>query len=674
MLFRIDYQIFSDNSLTFLDEMAEGLNLTQSQVVIQTVINQASAVEVILWFVPDIAPPKQLSNKAVNYIKTRLGKHQVKLNSTLFGNYTLLYAYGPGEKASPPPPQTASLLGTNGTGNGTKSMGVSNTDGGGMTGVIVAVVVIVPTVGIALCGLGCWVFCGFWRGRRRENQQGVGEDLLVGAYIPPSERNISDEVSVEHSVIARQGPIIVRQSSSVSEENSHMSLSAIALHSTPTQTYSLSQLKRATKNFSSANLLGEGGFSKVYKGELEDTSMVAVKLLKQGHRDGEKAFLAEARIVSCLHHKNLVKLLGICPETKGRCLVYELVPYGSLHWHLHGTVSGELPLPGVVRRELNWEMRMKIALGVARGLSYLHEDAHPHVIHRDINTSNILLEEDFTPKISDFGSAQEDGVTATVSTQVVGTFGYLAPECSLTQQVLRKSDVYSFGVVLLELLSGRPPVQESLSLAQWAAPRLQSREGLMALLDPQLKGKGDDSPPFLERVAALASMCLQINPEHRPFMGEVVQALRPVYSEPDTSESEKSFGPRSEGPWPFNQEVGVEAVGGVSFTSCELAEMPDLLRRGIQNLDSSGEGSTSSGWRWQSSSTSSTSKPSPNAWTPPLGIQNDPRQREEKISSAYDPLSRSPTPPHLFGLPSYPETRKEADLIDFRSDLMPGCR
>lgn len=238
--------------------------------------------------------------------------------------------------------------------------------------------------------------------------------------------------------------------------------------------------------------------------------------------------MAEVEMLSRLHHRNLVRLLGICTEEKNRCLVYELIPNGSVESHLHGIDKEVAPL--------DWGARLKIALGAARGLAYLHEDSSPRVIHRDFKSSNILLEHDFTPKVSDFGLARSalDEENQHISTRVMGTFGYVAPEYAMTGHLLVKSDVYSYGVVLLELLTGRKPVDMSMpsgqeNLVAWARPLLPTPEGLNLLIDPSLSPEVPlDS---IAKVAAIASMCVQPEVSHRPFMGEVVQALKLVCNE-----------------------------------------------------------------------------------------------------------------------------------------------
>ncbi|KAK9131156.1 hypothetical protein Sjap_011643 [Stephania japonica] len=288
--------------------------------------------------------------------------------------------------------------------------------------------------------------------------------------------------------------------------------SSIAAYAGTAKTFTLGEMERATNNFDSLIILGEGGFGRVYRGALDDGTKVAIKVLKRDDHQGGREFMAEVEMLSRLHHRNLVKLIGICIEGHARCLVYELIANGSLESHLHGVDKETAPL--------DWGARMKIALGAARGLAYLHEDSSPRVIHRDFKASNILLEDDYTPKVSDFGLARStlDEESKHISTRVMGTFG----------------DVYSYGVVLLELLTGRKPVDMSQpsgqeNLVAWARPLLTSKEGLERIIDPSL-GSGF---PFdcVAKVAAIASMCVQPEVSHRPFMGEVVQALKLVCEE-----------------------------------------------------------------------------------------------------------------------------------------------
>ncbi|KAJ0450776.1 putative protein kinase RLK-Pelle-PERK-1 family [Helianthus annuus] len=211
-----------------------------------------------------------------------------------------------------------------------------------------------------------------------------------------------------------------------------------------TSKFTYEDLFEATNGFSPCNLLGSGGFGYVYKGMLADGTEVAVKELKIGGGQGEREFTAEVEIISRIHHRYLVSLVGYCVSEHKRLLVYEYVPNNTLYYHLH-----------------DWPTRMRVASGAARGIAYLHEDCNPRVIHRDIKSSNILLDKNFEARVSDFGLAKLAADVTHVTTRVMGTFGYMAPEYARSGNLSEKSDVFSFGVVLLELITGRKPVDAS---------------------------------------------------------------------------------------------------------------------------------------------------------------------------------------------------------------------
>ncbi|KAK4406107.1 Receptor-like serine/threonine-protein kinase ALE2 [Sesamum angolense] len=283
----------------------------------------------------------------------------------------------------------------------------------------------------------------------------------------------------------------------------------------------------ATNNFEPGSILGEGGFGRVFKGVLSDGTAVAIKRLSSGGQQGDKEFLVEVEMLSRLHHRNLVKLVGYYSnrDSSQNLLCYELVPNGSLEAWLHGPLGLNCPL--------DWDTRMKIALDAARGLAYLHEDSQPCVIHRDFKASNILLENNFHAKVSDFGLAKQapEGRANYLSTRVMGTFGYVAPEYAMTGHLLVKSDVYSYGVVLLELLTGRKPVDMSQpsgqeNLVTWARPILRDKDRLEELADPRLEGKYPKEDFF--RVCTIAAACVAPEASQRPTMGEVVQSLKMV--------------------------------------------------------------------------------------------------------------------------------------------------
>ncbi|KAK9052673.1 hypothetical protein SSX86_029306 [Deinandra increscens subsp. villosa] len=289
------------------------------------------------------------------------------------------------------------------------------------------------------------------------------------------------------------------------------------------QTFTFRELAAATHNFSPDCFLGEGGFGHVYRGRLQSSGqIVAVKQLDRNGLQGNREFLVEVLMLSLLHHSNLVSLIGYCADGDQRLLVYEFMPLGSLEDHL-------LDLPPD-REALDWNTRMKIAAGAARGLEFLHDKANPPVIYRDFKSSNILLGEGFQPKLSDFGLAKlgPTGDKSHVSTRVMGTYGYCAPEYAMTGQLTVKSDVYSFGVVFLELITGRKAIdstapQGQQNLVTWARPLFNDRRKFATLVDPRLEGHYPMRG--LYQALAVASMCIQEQAAARPLIGDVVTAL-----------------------------------------------------------------------------------------------------------------------------------------------------
>ncbi|KAF7840936.1 proline-rich receptor-like protein kinase PERK7 [Senna tora] len=234
-------------------------------------------------------------------------------------------------------------------------------------------------------------------------------------------------------------------------------------------TFSFEELASATNGFAQGNLLGQGGFGYVHKGVLPNGKEIAVKSLKSTGGQGDKEFQAEVDIISRVHHRHLVSLVGYCLQDGQKLLVYEFVPNKDMEYHLHGKD----------RPPLDWSTRLKIAIGSAKGLAYLHEDCHPRIIHRDIKGANILIENNFEAKVADFGLAKftQDNNTH-VSTRVMGTFGYLAPEYASSGKLTEKSDVFSYGIMLLELITGRRPVDttgeyEEDSLVDWIVRALE---------------------------------------------------------------------------------------------------------------------------------------------------------------------------------------------------------
>ncbi|KAG8656200.1 hypothetical protein MANES_04G105400v8 [Manihot esculenta] len=280
-------------------------------------------------------------------------------------------------------------------------------------------------------------------------------------------------------------------------------------------------LEAATNNFQESNLLGEGGHGRVYKARVSEKLLAAVKKLEGVGRDVQREFENEMKWLTKIQHQNIISLLGYCIHDESKFLVYEIMQNGSLESQLHGPTHGSA---------LTWHLRMKIAVDVARGLQYLHEHCNPPVVHRDIKSSNILLDSNFNAKLSDFGLAVTSGIKAK-NIKLSGTLGYVAPEYLLQGKLTDKSDVYAFGVVLLELLIGRKPVEmiseeQCLSLVTWAMPQLTDRSKLPNIVDPIIKDTMDIR--HLYQVAAVAVLCVQQEPSYRPLITDVLHSLIPL--------------------------------------------------------------------------------------------------------------------------------------------------
>ncbi|CAL9135971.1 unnamed protein product [Musa acuminata var. zebrina] len=331
---------------------------------------------------------------------------------------------------------------------------------------------------------------------------------------------------------------------------------------------SLEELKEKTDNFGSKSLIGEGSYGRVYFAVLDNGKQVAVKKLDASSEENSEEFLTQVATVSRLKHANFVEMLGYCVEGNMRMMAYEFATMGSLHDVLHGRKGVQGAQPGPV---LDWTQRVRIAVDAAKGLEFLHEKVQPSVIHRDIRSSNVLLYEDFTAKIADFNLSNQapDMAARLHSTRVLGTFVRISYDVTMfyirsqslfkllshldnnklphlsssirmictilhryamTGQLTQKSDVYSFGVVLLELLTGRKPVDHTMprgqqSLVTWATPRL-SEDKVKQCIDPRLKG--DYPPKGVAKLAAVAALCVQYEAEFRPNMSIVVKALSPL--------------------------------------------------------------------------------------------------------------------------------------------------
>ncbi|KAL8158164.1 hypothetical protein AgCh_002743 [Apium graveolens] len=293
--------------------------------------------------------------------------------------------------------------------------------------------------------------------------------------------------------------------------------------------FSIQEIQRATSNFDEDLVIGEGGFGKVYKGIFNPgPTVVAIKRLQSMSKQGSVEFRTEIEMLSKFRHSHLVSLIGYCDDGYEMILVYEFMPVGTLADHLHKRVrQGDTSM-----LPLSWIQRLKICIGAARGLDYLHTgtSTQHRVIHRDVKTTNILLDENLAAKIGDFGLSKitpTNQASIFVSSHVKGTFGYLDPYYFLTHRLTMKSDVYAFGVVLCEVLSGRPAIDLSLDeeqrgLAGWA--KRCFRDGLLDLIiDPRIKGLAFHGS--LDEFVKIALKCLENGPKDRPTMGEVVVCL-----------------------------------------------------------------------------------------------------------------------------------------------------
>ncbi|KAG8634229.1 serine/threonine-protein kinase PBL34 isoform X2 [Manihot esculenta] len=387
--------------------------------------------------------------------------------------------------------------------------------------------------------IGCWAKFRLMGGCMPSRSK--VDSSLSGITTQYVESKSTDEKSKDQPVV----PVMSSTTSNGESASSTPKFSEELKLASHLRKFTFNDLKLATRNFRPESLLGEGGFGCVFKGWVEENGTapvkpgtgltVAVKTLNHDGLQGHKEWLAEVNFLGNLLHPNLVKLIGYCIEDDQRLLVYEFMPRGSLENHLF---RRSLPLP--------WSIRMKIALGAAKGLAFLHEEAERSVIYRDFKTSNILLDAEYNAKLSDFGLAKdgpESGKTH-VSTRVMGTYGYAAPEYVMTGHLSSKSDVYSFGVVLLEMLTGRRSMDKNRpngehNLVEWARPHFGDRRRFYRLLDPRLEGHF--SIKGAQKAIQLAAQCLSRDPKARPRMSEVVETLKPLPNLKDMASSSYYF-------------------------------------------------------------------------------------------------------------------------------------
>ncbi|XVF26009.1 hypothetical protein REPUB_Repub13aG0263300 [Reevesia pubescens] len=372
------------------------------------------------------------------------------------------------------------------------------------------------------CFSCCWVEVQQRTASFKERNNGIGGHNSNGKSLRSLMNNLSSKTGSSKHKIAEE-------------------IQKIGKAKVSARIFTFRELIIATDNFNPDCLIGEGGFGRVYKGFIESIDqIVAVKQLDRNGMQGSREFFSEVLMLSLVQHPNLVNLIGYCADGDQRILVYEYMPNETLENHLLGLSSGQEPL--------DWNTRMKIAEGAAKGLEYLHDRGDPPIIYRDLKPSNILLDENFNPKLSDFGLAKlgPTGGKDHVSTRVMGTYGYCAPEYALTGKLTTKSDVYSFGVVFLELISGRRAIDserpsEEQNLVAWAEPLFKDMKKFTLMADPLLEGnypvKG------LYQALAVAAMCLQEEADIRPLIGDVVTALeflaRPKNNDEIAAESQR---------------------------------------------------------------------------------------------------------------------------------------
>ncbi|XP_077239262.1 putative LRR receptor-like serine/threonine-protein kinase At1g06840 isoform X1 [Tasmannia lanceolata] len=339
-------------------------------------------------------------------------------------------------------------------------------------------------------------------------------------------------------------------------------LSKIPIKIDGVKDFTFGDMALATNNFCNSTQVGQGGYGKVYKGILDDDTIVAIKRAQEGSLQGQKEFFTEIELLSRLHHRNLVSLLGYCDEEGDQMLVYEFMPNGTLRDHL--SAKSKVPL--------SFDMRLRIALGSSKGILYLHTEADPPIFHRDIKASNILLDSKFTAKVADFGLSRlapvldDDGVNpGYVSTVVKGTPGYLDPEYFLTNNLTDKSDVYSLGIVFLELLTGMHPISHGKNIAREV--NMAYRSGMMfSVIDNRMGPYPSES---VEKFMALALRCCREETDSRPSMAEVVRELENIWrmtQEADMAVSESITDP-----------INISMFPSASTTTNSYVSSSDLL-------------------------------------------------------------------------------------------------
>ncbi|XP_075489199.1 protein STRUBBELIG-RECEPTOR FAMILY 8-like isoform X1 [Primulina tabacum] len=435
-----------------------------------------------------------------------------------------VFANGP---APPPPPYTPPPPGRSGNGsNHTPQSGHTpesnarngNKKNGFTTGSILGLVV--GSLSATILLLLALVFC-----LRRESKKETSARTSVGTL--PGIDKVNTEMQ-EHRVkptatVSDQKPTAMENMTIERLQGKNGSVKRVKSPITATS-FTVATLQTATNSFSQENLIGEGSLGRVYRAEFPNGKIMAIKKIDSAalSLQEEDNFLEAISNMSRLRHPNIVALAGYCAEHGQRLLVHDYIGNSNLHDMLHYADERS--------KMLTWNARVRVALGTARALEYLHEVCLPSVVHRNLKSANILLDDEFNPQLSDCGLASLTPNTErqVSSAQVIGSFGYSAPEFALSGMYTVKSDVYSFGVVMLELLTGRKPldslrVRSEQSLVRWATPQLHDIDALSKMVDHVLNGMYPAKS--LSRFADIIALCVQPEPEFRPPMSEVVQAL-----------------------------------------------------------------------------------------------------------------------------------------------------
>ncbi|XP_060171598.1 probable receptor-like serine/threonine-protein kinase At5g57670 isoform X1 [Lycium barbarum] len=369
-------------------------------------------------------------------------------------------------------------------------------------------------------------------GCEEENSSSFGENSITKSSISSSMisqfKEQQDQLKKPMSPLRRISSFLRSPFDSSSRKKSSRFQHEEKLQQPPLKCFSYEEIASSTNYFHPENLVGQGGYSDVYRGDLVDGKTIAVKRLTKDSNDmnKEKEFLMELGVISHVNHPNTASLTGYCIEN-GFYLIFKFYPNGTLSSALHGKSN----------KSLEWPMRYKIALGIARGLHYLHKCCKHRIIHRDIKASNVLLGPDYEPQISDFGLAKwlPNKWTHHAVIPIEGTFGYLAPEYFMHGTVDEKTDIYAFGVLLLEIITGRRPVDSSRqNLLLWATPLMEAGK-LIDLADPKLEGEFDMDE--LHKMVLTASYCVRQSSVWRPSTTEVLELLR--YG--DDSEAARSW-------------------------------------------------------------------------------------------------------------------------------------